>query len=176
MFFNYGHFRSMPNSENLYLLRRNTTNNGKLPDLQIQTIHFQKQWLASWVSEHNLGDMFLLRLAGYYKDVSDESRLVGYISQDNPVSYSVPEPNMYCHICGFEVTLTKNRGEWITGFVNYTYMVASSRLFCDFQPITKTLLFKENLKETQHFFDQVKLVPQPAAEPISISYTNAIWP
>lgn len=159
LFFNYGHFRSMPAPENLYLLRRNTTNqavtrlanpNNPLP----KTVAYELGY------EHNLGDMFLLRLAGYYKDVSDESRLVGYVSRDNSVSYSVPEPNMYRDIRGFEVTLTKNRGEWITGFVNYTYMVASYGYFGLPTYYENPALQRESERNTA-LFDQVKPVPQP---------------
>ncbi|MCC6637763.1 MAG: TonB-dependent receptor, partial [Ignavibacteriaceae bacterium] len=159
LFFNYGHFRSMPAPENLYLLRRNTTNNA-VTRLANPNNPLPKTVAYELGYEHNLGDMFLLRLAGYYKDVSDESRLVGYISRDNSVSYSVPEPNMYRDIRGFEVTLTKNRGEWITGFVNYTYMVASYGYFGLPTYYENPALQRESERNTA-LFDQVKPVPQP---------------
>jgi hypothetical protein len=79
--------------------------------------------------EHNLSDQFLLRLAGYYKDVKDQPLLVGFISSDNSVNYDVSEPNSYEDTRGFEITLNKNRGQWIRGFLNYTYMVSTTGRF-----------------------------------------------
>lgn len=159
LFFNYGHFRSMPAPENLYLLRRNQANNA-ITRLANPNNPLPKTVAYELGYEHNLADMFLLRLAGYYKDVTDESRLVGYVSRDNSVSYSVPEPNMYRDIRGFEVTLTKNRGEWITGFINYTYMVSSYGYFGLPTYYENPALQRESERNTA-LFDQVKPVPQP---------------
>ena len=71
-------------------------------------------------------EQFLLSLKGYYKDVKDQSRLVNYISRDGSVNYNTPETISYEDIRGFEIEIRKNRGEWVTGFVNYTYMVRST--------------------------------------------------
>lgn len=124
LFFNYGHFRQMPTPENLYLIRRYegtktlsrlANPNNPLP----KTIAYELGY------EHNLFNQFLLRLAGYYKDSSDQSRLVRYNNLTNSVNYSVTEPNSYQDTRGFEFTLRKNRGEWVQGFVNYTYEVST---------------------------------------------------
>jgi len=159
LFFNYGHFRSMPAPENLYLLRRSQANNA-ITRLANPNNPLPKTVAYELGYEHNLADMFLLRLAGYYKDVTDESRLVGYVSRDNSVSYSVPEPNMYRDIRGFEVTLTKNRGDWVTGFINYTYMVATYGYFGLPTYYENPALQRESERNTA-LFDQVKPVPQP---------------
>jgi hypothetical protein len=159
LFFNYGHFRSMPSPEDLFLIRRNTSNNS-VTYLANPNNPLPKTVAYELGYEHNLGDMFLLRLAGYYKDVTDEYRAVGYISRDNSVSYSVPEPNRYRDIRGFEVTLTKNRGEWITGFVNYTYMVSSYGYFGLPTYYENPALQRESERYTA-LFAQIKPVPQP---------------
>ncbi len=159
LFFNYGHFRSMPAPENLYLLRRSQANNA-ITRLANPNNPLPKTVAYELGYEHNLADMFLLRLAGYYKDVTDESRLVRYVSRDNSVSYSVPEPNMYRDIRGFEVTLTKNRGDWVTGFINYTYMVATYGYFGLPTYYENPALQRESERNTA-LFDQVKPVPQP---------------
>lgn len=128
LFFNYGHFRQIPTPENLYLIRRYSGTkalsrlanpNNPLP----KTIEYELGY------EHNLFDQFLVRLAGYYKDSSLQSRLVTYENLKNTVSYSVTEPNSYQDTRGFELTIRKNRGNWIQGFVNYTYEVTTSGYF-----------------------------------------------
>lgn len=159
LFFNYGHFRSMPAPEDLFLLRRNQSNNA-ISRLANPNNPLPKTVAYELGYEHNLFDMFLLRVAGYYKDVTDETRLVGYVSRDNSVSYSVPEPNRYRDIRGFEITLTKNRGEWITGFVNYTYMVSTAGFFGLPTYYENPALQRESERNTA-LFEQSKPVPQP---------------
>ncbi len=128
LYFNYGHFRQLPTPENLFLVRRFSDNNAVTrlanPNLPLpRTIAYELGY------EQNLADQFLIRLAGYYKDVSQQSRLVTYISRDSKVNYAVTEPNNYQDIRGFELTLNKNRGNWLQGFINYTYQVSTAGNF-----------------------------------------------
>ncbi len=128
LYFNYGHFRSMPVPENLFLLRRS------LSTFEVQRIANPSNPLPRTIAyelgyEQNLFDQFLLSLKGYYKDVSDQPRLVRYLSRFGTVNYQIPEPNSYEDIRGFEIEIRKNRGEWVTGFLNYTYMVRTTGFF-----------------------------------------------
>jgi hypothetical protein len=45
------------------------------------------------------------------------------------VDYSVSTSNQYRDIRGFEITASKNKGEWIQGFINYTYDVRTAGYF-----------------------------------------------
>ncbi len=129
LYFNYGHFYSMPNPNDLYLIRRLTgTNNVSLvsdPNAPLpRTIAYELGF------EQSLFDQYLLHIAGYYKDVSNERGSpdgsytgTSYHSADSKVNYLLYTSNYYEDIRGFEVTLSKNRGDWLQGFVDYTYMV-----------------------------------------------------
>ncbi|MBI4428821.1 MAG: TonB-dependent receptor [Ignavibacteriales bacterium] len=128
LFFNYGHFRQLPLPENLFLVRHETAS-GDIVRLANPNLPLPKTVAYELGYEHNLLDMFLLRLSGYYKDVSDQSYLVNYIGIDNKPNYTVTTNNSYVDIRGFEFTLTKNRGDWAQGFVNYTYQVSTSGNF-----------------------------------------------
>lgn len=161
LYFNYGHFRSMPDPEDLYLLRRSQVNqsivrianpNNPLP----KTVAYELGY------EQNLFDQFLLRVAGYYKDVSDQTRLVTYTSRDNSVSYSIPEPNNYQDIRGFEVTATKNRGMWVQGFINYTYEVISGGNF-GLPSYSENPTTQREVERTTSNFAQTKPTPRPYA-------------
>jgi len=128
LFFNYGHFRDIPLPESLFLVRRETASQDIIrlanPNLPLEkTVAYELGY------EHNLFDMFLLRVASYYKNISDQSRLVNYIGYNNVPNYSVTTNTSYEDIRGFEITMTKNRGNWVQGFVNYTYMVSTSGEF-----------------------------------------------
>ncbi len=173
LFFNYGHFRSMPIPENLYLLRRSSVTqaitrladpNNPLP----KTVAYELGY------EHNLFDEYLLRLAGYYKDISEQPRLVTYTSRDNLVSYAIPEPDNYADIRGFEITMTKNRGAWIRGFVNYTYQVSTSGNFG--LPVnSQNPAIQREYQRNKAYFEQNKPLPQPYARANVDLFTPLDW-
>lgn len=128
LYFNYGHFRQLPTSDDLYLIRaldgsgqitRIADPNNPLP----LTVQYELGY------EQSFFDRFLARVAGYYKDISLDPRLVTYQGRSGRVTYSLTEPNAFADVRGFEVSLSKTRGEYIRGFVNYTYSVYTSGYF-----------------------------------------------
>ena len=135
LYFNYGHFYSMPTPTNLYLIQRNLgTNNVTFvadPNAPLpRTIAYELGY------EQSLFNQYLIHIAGYYKDVSDEragasgvTTGTSYISSNSLVNYTLATSNLYEDIRGFEITLSKNSGDWFQGFVNYTYMVTSGGRF-----------------------------------------------
>ncbi len=161
LYFNYGHFRQLPTPENLYLLRRFTfTNavtriaspNNPLP----KTVAYELGY------EQSLIDQFLIRGAGYYKDTSNQPRLVNYESIDYSVDYSVSEPRSYQDTRGFEVTLRKNRGAWIQGFINYTYEVTTAGSFGVRYYSQNPVVQRDYERENKHaIIAQSKPVPRP---------------
>lgn len=128
LYFNYGHFRQLPDPTNLFLVQYETATqqvarvadpNAPLP----KTVQYELGY------EHSLFDQYLVKIAGYYKDVALDPLLVSYNSRDGRVSYSRSLPNSYADIRGFEFSLERTRGEWVQGFLNYTYMVRTSGRF-----------------------------------------------
>ena len=123
IYFNYGHFRSMPVSERLYNIQRFTDNSVNRigdPNLQLsQTIAYELGY------EHNILNEFLVRVAAYYNDKRHQPNSVQYISNDNTVRYFKAEDNFYEDVRGFELSLERRAGEWLTGIVNYTYQVST---------------------------------------------------
>ena len=114
--------------------------------------------------EQNLFDQFLIRVSGYYKDISNESRDVRYISSDGQVNYTKVEPIQYRDIRGFEFELNKNRGEWITGFINYNYRVSSTGRF-GWGEYYESRTDQDNYIRTdgESWYKQVKPKPRPVA-------------
>jgi hypothetical protein len=161
LFFNYGHFRQLPTPENLFLLRRFSDNNA-VTRLAEPNNPLPKTIAYELGYEQNIYDEFLLRVAGYYKDVSLQPLLVEYISRDNTVSYSRSEPNNYQDVRGFELTLTKNRGQWIQGFINYTYEVRSAGNF-GFGTYYESASLQRNYEATTRDNYQEKPIPRPYA-------------
>ncbi|ARA93136.1 hypothetical protein AWN76_008170 [Rhodothermaceae bacterium RA] len=120
-YFNYGHFRQMPDPFRLFEIQYGafTTQITRIgnPNIKLpKTVAYELGF------EQNLLDQFLIRLAGFYRDISSEGRDVTYISVDELVNYARQEPLGWADNRGFEITLEKNRGDWIRGFINYTYL------------------------------------------------------
>lgn len=160
LFFNYGHFRSLPVADDLYQVRLDRTS-GKVqyianPENPLpRTIQYELGY------EHNLFDQFLLRVAGYYKDISQETKSVSY-SDGRTVTYSTSTPNQYRDIRGFELTVTKNRGRWIQGFVNYTYDARSTGFYGYAQNFLNPIDQRNYIQNTGRLdFVQTKPLPQP---------------
>jgi outer membrane receptor protein involved in Fe transport len=125
LYFNYGHFLEVPTPDNLFLIRTDPSRQNAVSRLSDPGMPLQRTVAYELGYEQSIMDQFLIRAAGYYKDVSNESRLVSYYSNDGTVQYSINKPDLYEDIRGFELTLSKNRGSWISGFINYTYSAAS---------------------------------------------------
>ncbi len=125
LYFNYGWFYSMAPSSDLYMLGYRKESLGMEfignPSADLpRTVAYELGY------EHNIAGMFLLHIAGYYKDVSEQTGRVWYTNYDLSVDYWTIENNNYADIRGFEVTLEKPLGSWITGWINYDYKVTTS--------------------------------------------------
>lgn len=127
LYFNYGHFQSIPVAERLYTIQRVTAgavNRFADPNLELsRTIAYELGY------DHNVADNYLFHTSAYYKDVSNQPNWVQYTSSDNKSIYSKSSNNSYEDIRGFEVSLTKRTTGWFSGFLNYTYEVSTSGIF-----------------------------------------------
>lgn len=160
LYFNYGHFQQTLPSENLYLQQRNL--NGFLLNLSNPRAPLQKTVAYELGYEQSLFDQYLIRIAGYYKDVSDQPHWTLFVSRNSQLRYFINQPTNYEDIRGFEISVYKNAGKWIRGFVNYTYMVTSAGNFgfgAFHEDRLQQQLYEEQFKE----YYQTKPVPQPYA-------------
>lgn len=127
LFFNYGHFVQLPSPENLYLIRVEPFDN-KIVRMAVPENPLPKTVAYEIGFEQNLFDQYLLRLSGYYKDLSQQPIQVEFVSNDN-FSYTESRPFSYADIRGFEFTLRKQAAKVFWGEINYTYSIRSSGFF-----------------------------------------------
>jgi len=127
IYFNYGHFRAIPAAENLYIVQRYTDKSLSRigdPNLDLsRTVAYELGY------EQNFFNQFLVRVAAYYRDNMYQPGAVAYTSADNKVNYTKLEADNYQDIRGFEISLERRMGPWVTGIVNYNYMLATSGYF-----------------------------------------------
>jgi outer membrane receptor protein involved in Fe transport len=128
LFFNYGHFRQLPDNEELYM-RRVDQYSGKLTYLANPNLAMEKTVAYELGYEQSFLEEYKVRATGYYKDVTLQTRDVEYISRDGKVDVFRPSSDSYEDIRGFELTLEKNRGMWVQGMINYNYAVSTSGYF-----------------------------------------------
>ena len=125
-YFNYGHFRSLAPWHQMFIVRQR-------PRVGIQQIgnpNLEPPRTIAYETgvEYNLLDQFLIRVSGYYKDITGEQGGLEYHNASGTVNYGSWGNNHYEDIRGLELTLSKEAGRWITGWLNYDYMVVKSGL------------------------------------------------
>jgi outer membrane receptor protein involved in Fe transport len=127
LYFNYGHFRSEPASSYRFRLQRES--NGLVTSLGNPNLEPEKTVAYELGYSQNLFDLLLINIAAYYKDVTDQPGWIYYQDLHSTVQYNEAASNNYQDIRGFEITISKTRGDWIRGFINYTYDVITSGYF-----------------------------------------------
>ncbi|MEX2399859.1 MAG: carboxypeptidase-like regulatory domain-containing protein [Rhodothermales bacterium] len=128
LYLNYGHAYQRPKPQDLYRLTRRFQDDGVFQianpnNPMMLTIQYELGYEQSFL------DQFLVRIAGYYRDSKNQPRQVAFISRDGLIDYDTNVPDSYSDTRGVEISLFKSGGEWIRGFVNYTYMVDSGGNF-----------------------------------------------
>ncbi|MEJ2567919.1 MAG: TonB-dependent receptor, partial [candidate division WOR-3 bacterium] len=125
LFFNYGHFYSLPPNEDRYKIiwgdyRSPIVFIGN-PSLQMErTISYEVGF------ESSIASTYLARVSGYYKDTDNEYAEVNYSDYYGDVSYTTVANTGYSDIRGFEFEFRKAQGRFFTGWINYDYRVETS--------------------------------------------------
>ena len=159
LFFNYGHFKQMPQYETLFRVRRTS-------DRELTAIGDPNLTLAKTISyevgyDHILFNTFLVQLAAFYKDISDQQNTTRYTSIRG-FAYQLTTSNTYEDIRGFELTLRKTAGTWWTGFANYTYQVTTGGSFGREEVYQDPSLQKKYDDATVNLYQQ-RPIPRPYA-------------
>ncbi len=127
LFFNYGHFKQVPQYESLFRVERNdvgaVTSYGNPNLILAKTISYELGF------DYILPADLLLQLAAFYNDISDQQDFTNYQSLAYGFSYTYSTSNNYQDIRGFELNLRKTTGRWWSGFANYTYQVSTTGHF-----------------------------------------------
>ena len=126
-FFNYGHFRSLVPWSNLFRIHYSSVQEGIFevgaPNLAPpRTISYETG------VDYNLLDQYLVRISGYYKDITGEAGQIEYVNALGTASYGTFANNNYEDIMGVELSVTKNLGRWFSGWANFDFMLEKDGL------------------------------------------------
>jgi outer membrane receptor protein involved in Fe transport len=170
LFFNYGHFQQLPTYEEIFRLSRGSAGqifNYGDPNLALaKTVSYELGY------DQVLFSVYLLQLAAFYHDITDQHAFATYVSADASINYDLATNNSYEDIRGFELSLRKNTGKWWTGFANYTYQVNTAGHFGKSEIYEDPSLQREYDRETQNLY-QERPIPQPYARASLSLYTPA---
>ena len=161
LFFNYGHFYDLAVSFNRFQLDFGVSSAG-IASIGNPSLLPRKTIAYELGYEHELGNQYLLRLTGYYRDVTNQIGAVNFVNFDESVNYTTFSNDQFADVRGFEIELRKDWGNWFTGWINYTYMVTTNGLIgraFQFQDPRRQQL--ESLRNPQD--DLEKPLPQPFA-------------
>ncbi len=125
LYFNYGHFYSLAPSRDLYRIYYGTRKEpirfvGNPAVDMPRTISYEVGY------EHDIANLFLIHLSGYYKNITGQVGQVWYTNFTSSVDYATIQNNNYEDIRGFEIRIERRVGRWFRGWVNYDYRVESS--------------------------------------------------
>lgn len=168
LFFNYGHFKQMPEYEEIYRIGRST--NGQMRNYGDPNLA-----LASTVSyelgyDHVISSDYLIQAAAYYHDITDQQNWTLFGNATGSVGYFLANNASYEDIRGFEFTFRKTNGQWWTAFANYTYHVSTSGQFGrqnEYESITEQRTYDRN---TRNLYQQ-RPVPRPFGRVSATFYT-----
>jgi len=159
LYFNYGHFKQMPQYETLFRVER--TSDKKLTGIGDPNLILAKTISYELGYDHVLLNDFLIQMAAFYKDVTNQQDMTEYNSISGLV-YERTTDNDYKDIRGFEVTLRKPAGRWWSGFANYTYQVSTSGHFGRDKVYQDPALQKDYDEDTVNLY-QDRPIPRPYA-------------
>jgi outer membrane receptor protein involved in Fe transport len=161
LYFNYGHFKQMPNYETLFRIDRS-------PDHSLAQIGNPNLTLAKTISyelgyDHQLFDnQLLLQIAAFYRDISDQQNTTTYFPITGG-SYKVTNSNGYQDTRGLEITVKKTPGPWFFGFINFTYQATSKGQFDTIEIYQNPAYQVSKYDEQTNKYYQQRTIPAPFA-------------
>ncbi len=160
-YFNYGQFRSNPPYYTMYQFKYRYTKNGLYqmsnPNLEPPRTISYELGVA-----YNFYQNYVVRISGYYKDVTGQYGTVTYQSAqpEHPnLNYKSYLNNQYQDIQGVEVNLSKNDNSWFTGWVNFNYMLTKTG---NTGVSTITDIVINNSSSTLYQGNESRALPQPS--------------
>lgn len=124
VYFNYGHFYQVNPPHMVY---RSYYENDAKTKTHLANPHadWPKTVAYELGFEWNIMDSYLLHVAGYYKDITNELLDVEVRDFNADVNYITWKNDHYADYRGIELWIRKETGRFFTGWLNFDYMVIS---------------------------------------------------
>jgi outer membrane receptor protein involved in Fe transport len=122
-YFNYGHFYQLPIPERLF----NIDLDGGSPPFTLPNLSAKWPRTVSYEVgyEHALSNTFLVRISGYYKDVTNQLSEQEWYDYNRNLLYVTDDNNSYEDIRGVELRIQQRQGRFGYGWLDFEYMSVS---------------------------------------------------
>ncbi len=162
LYFNYGLFRQMPQAQHLFRLQEQSyfAERSSLVGIGNPNIPMARTAAYEFGFEQNLSEQFLLTAAAYLRDVDKQTSFRAFVSEN--VNYTIELPFNYNDVSGLELALSKTKGSWLRGFVNFTFMSFNAGNFGPSAVILNPIDENEYERITQDHYES-KAASQPFA-------------
>jgi outer membrane receptor protein involved in Fe transport len=158
LYFNYGHFKQLPAYQETFRLGRGgsgaASNIGDPNLVEAKTIAYELGY------DHVLFELYLLQIQAFYRDILDVQGYTQFTSERKGIGYFKANNENYRDVRGVEVTAKKSLGDWIRGFVTFTYQVTTNGAFGSGR-INDNPSDQRIIDQTTQNVYQQKPVPQP---------------
>jgi hypothetical protein len=121
-FFNYGHFRSPAPYSQQFMYKMRFFKQG-LYELGNPNLEPPRTISYELGVAYNLLDQYLVELSTYYKDISGEAAGIRYNNLSGTIVYDSYLNNRWENDQGFELRITKSYGSFLTGWINFWYVI-----------------------------------------------------
>ena len=172
LYFNYGHFRQPVDGQWLFGISQSRA--GGIDILGNPTLPMRKTVAYEVGFDQNLFNQFLLRISGFYRDINKIDTGILYNGLADFVQYQGIEPWGYADNRGAEITLTKHRGEWLDGFINYTFLQTKSGRFGYAEFYENSFRQQEYLRNSTDFRTQAPIATPYARASLTIKTPSAL--
>jgi outer membrane receptor protein involved in Fe transport len=162
LYFNYGHMYQKMDPDYYFLVRR--YGDYSLSWLGDPETQFEKTVSYELGFDQAITSMYLIHVAAYYKDKSNQATTTTYRSVAGN-SYSMTDDRSYQDVRGLEVSFKKRYGDWFRGFVNLNYASYSYGTFSwpTVYEDEGSDAYKAMIQNTESK-KQVKSIPRPSVK------------
>ena len=122
-YFNYGHFRSTVPYSEMYMYNFRYSKGQGLTSIGNPNLAPPRTISYELGVSYNLLDQYLININGFYKDVTGQHTDIQFDGVSISDGYSSRTNNEYEDIQGMEVDIRKPAGKFITGWVNFRYLL-----------------------------------------------------
>lgn len=160
LYFNYGHMYQKMDPDYYFQMRR--YGDYSLSWIGDPETDFEKTVSYELGFDQAITNQYLIHVAAYYKDKSDQSTTTTYRSTVGH-TYSMSDDRYYQDIRGLEVTFKKRYGDWFRGFVNFDYSAYSVGTFSwpSVYENEGSEAYKNMIQNTESK-KQSKIIPRPS--------------
>lgn len=123
VYFNYGHFRSTVPYSQMFLNTYRFSAKNLVEEMGNPSLEPPRTIAYELGVNYNLFDQYLIHITGFYKDISGQHGNIRYLSDGGVMHCNYRGNNNYQDIQGIELTVTKQTGRWLSGWLNFRYLL-----------------------------------------------------